>query len=178
MDRTERTLLTVSLITVAGPAAASDFRGFFSLFMATPILAFIALVSGFILLRRVTSSTKGPARVSPLVLMLAALLPLAWLCMFMQWFVFLGIPLLSAAWLLGARRIWLDPRGKVAMWLARGLLVLGLATGGVMVWDMSVVLDYQRDGDALRMAGLLAAYFCVCMGLCVFAARRGATLRN
>lgn len=171
MDRTERALFALVLATAAGPAAASDFRGFFSMFMATPFLIFAGLVSGFILLRRHTAPRNAMARHAPFLLLVPAWAQLAFLCVFMQQLVWVGIPVVTLLFVLAARRIWRESRGGLALWIPRVLLVLSVVVAGLMAWDMSIVVGYRGSDYALGMIVLLATLWGVCTGLCLFAAR-------
>lgn len=171
MDRTERALLALVLVTAAGPAAASDFRGFFSMFMATPFLIFAGLVAGFILLRRHTAPRNALARYAPFLLLVPAWAQLAFLCVFLQQFVWVGIPVVTLLFVLAVRRIWREPRGGLAVWIPRVLLLLSVVVAGVMAWDMSIVVGYRGSDYALGMIVLLVALWGVCVALCLSAAR-------
>lgn len=171
MDRIEKTLFGLALATAAGPAAASDFRGVFSLFIACPYLVAAAFTAGFILLRRRTATTQGPARYVPLALLVPAWVLLAWLCVFASVYVIAAAVMVTLAVLLLARTIWRHPHGRSSVWLPRTLMAISVATAGLMAWDMhSLMGDGMEPGDggALLLMGLL---FVFSFGLCLFAAR-------
>lgn len=172
MDRINRLLLGLVLATIATPAAASDFRGFFSLFIAAPFLIGAALFAGFILVRRVTNSSLGLSRFAPLVLLVPAWIGLSWLCILFSIYALIAVPLLWIALFLVSRKIWLNPRGRVSIWVPRVLASLAVATGGVMAWDMHLLLkDGMEQGQGGALV-LLGALFITSLGLCLFAARR------
>ncbi|WP_315386039.1 hypothetical protein [uncultured Stenotrophomonas sp.] len=167
-----RLFLGLVLATFATPAAASDFRGVFSLFIGAPFLVGAALVAGFILVRRLTACSSGLWRFAPFALLAPAWILLSWVCMFFSIFALIAIPLLWIALFLLSRKIWLHPHGKVSTWLPRVLASLAVATGGIMAWDMHVLL---RDGMEQGQGGalvLLGTLFIACLGVCLFAARR------
>lgn len=172
MDRINRLLLGLVLATFAAPAAASDFRGFFSLFIAAPFLIGAALFAGFILVRRLTSSSSGLSRFTPLALLVPAWIGLSWLCILFSIYALIAVPLLWIALFLVSRKIWLNPRGRASIWVPRVLASLAVATGGIMVWDMHLLL---KDGMERGQGGalvLLGAIFITSLGLCLLAARR------
>lgn len=178
LDRIERAFIGLALAAAAGPAAASDFRGVFSLFIAAPYLVAAALAAGFILLRRGTASSRGPLRYIPIVPLLIAWVLLAWLCIFASSYVFVAIAMVSTGLLLAARMIWRAPHGRGAAWLARGFIVLSVAAAGIMAWDQYQIIGDGMEpgqGGALFLLGLL---FAVSFVLCLFAARRKPTGRR
>ncbi len=172
MDRINRLLLGLVLATFAAPADASDFRGFFSLFIAAPFLIGAALFAGFILVRRLTSSSSGLSRFTPLALLVPAWIGLSWLCILFSIYALIAVPLLWIALFLVSRKIWLNPRGRASIWVPRVLASLAVATGGIMVWDMHLLL---KDGMERGQGGalvLLGATFITSLGPCLLAARR------
>jgi hypothetical protein len=172
MDRINRLSLGLVLATFAAPAAASDFRGFFSLFIAAPFLIGVAFFAGFILVRRLTARSLGLSRFSPLTLLVPGWIGLSWLCILFSIYALIAIPLLWIALFLLSRKIWLNPRGRVSIWLPRVLATLAVATGGIMAWDMHLLL---KDGMERGQGGalvLLGALFITSVAVCLLAARR------
>ncbi|WP_282297172.1 hypothetical protein [Stenotrophomonas sp. PS02289] len=167
-------------MTTAAPAVASDFRGFFSLFIAGPLLIWIALVIGAVLMRRHTSSRTDRVRHLPALMLLSALPPFGFLGLLV-----LTVPLsygvvyavitgaaLIALGLWAGWQFWKHPYGRTATYSARVLGVMVVATVGVMVLDVYNVLsgrDYLRDwlGPLMCLAGLVALtlYLCIKVGL-------------
>lgn len=172
MDRINRLSLGLVLATFAAPAAASDFRGFFSLFIAAPFLIGAALFAGFILVCRLTTSSSGLSRFAPLALLVPAWIGLSWLCILFSIYAVIAVPLLWIALFLVSRKIWLNPHGRVSIWVPHVLASLSVATGGIMAWDMHLLLKdgvEQGQGGALV---LLGALFITSLGVCLLAARR------
>ena len=156
MERTPRILLALALMTTATPAVASDFRGFFTIFMATPLLMAIALGIGSILLRRYTAHRAGAMRCLPALTALAALPPLAWLGIFAQEYVYILAPTLCALWLWGAWHFWRHPGGRAAVYTARSLLVVTALLAGLMAFDM-----YNATDDLDDLMGALWVFACL-----------------
>ena len=179
-DRTPRLLLTLALMTTAAPAVASDFRGFFSLFIAGPLLIWVALVIGSILMRRHTLNRTDRVRHLPALMLLAALPPSAFLGLLalahplsygVVYAVIVAIAL-AALCVWAGWHFWKYPYGRTAIYSARVLGVTVVATVGVMVLDMYNVMDHRwnlRDwyGPLMCLAGLVAIslYVCVKVGL-------------
>ncbi len=175
MDRTPRLLLTVSLMTTAAPAVASDFRGFFTVFMGAPLLAGISLAVGSILLRRYTARRAGAIRLLPVLTLIAALPPLAWLGVFAQDHLYILIPTLGALWLLSAWHFWHHPNGRAAVYTARVLLVVTGLVGALMVFDMYNATDDLDDlMRSLWVLFCLASLVALALYVCIQVSRRPA----
>lgn len=172
MDRINRLLLGLVLATIAAPAAASDFRGFFSLFLAAPLLVGAMFFAAFILARRASASATGLRRFAPLALLVPALLMMSWMCIVFSTYALIAVPVLLIALLLLARMIWLNPRGRVSVWFPRVLVLLALAAGAFMAWDMHLVVkDGMKAEEGVAIA-MLGAVFVMSLVACLFAGRR------
>ncbi len=174
-DRAPRILPTLALMTTAAPAVASDFRGFFTVFMAAPLLIWVALGIGSILLRRYTRHRGGVLRYLPLLTVFAALSPLAWFGIFAQEYVYLLVPTLGALWLLGAWHFWRHPSGHAAVYTARVVLVVTAVVAGLMVLDMYNATDDLKDlVRSLWLLLCLASLIALALYVCIQASRRTA----
>ncbi len=173
MDRTPRFLLTLALLTTAAPAVASDFRGFFTVFIGAPLLAGIALGMGSILLRRYTAQRARPIRVLPLLTFVAAVPTLAWLGVFAQDYLYILMPTLGALWLLAAWHFWHHPNGRAAVYTARVLLVVTGLVGALMLLDMYNATDDLKDlMRSLWLLFCLASLVALALYVCIQVSRR------
>ncbi|WNH52214.1 hypothetical protein [Stenotrophomonas oahuensis] len=162
-------------MTTAAPAVASDFRGFFTVFMATPLLIWVALAIGSILLRRCTAQRAGAIRFLPVLTSIAAMPPLAWLGVFAQEYLYILMPTLGVLWLLGAWHFWCHPNGRVAVYTARVLLVVTGLVSAFMVFDMYNATDDLDDlMRSLWVLVCLASLVALALYVCIQVSRRPA----
>jgi hypothetical protein len=175
MDRSERILAGLVLVSVTGPVAASDFRGFFSFIVAAPLVASIGLIAAFILARRYALRRKGLERYVPILPLLAAASPWVWLSVFLPPSGKIGVAVLAVCWLVVARWIWLHPHGRVALWLTRILLVPALAAIVFVGWDMRMLLDDPMKPESVAVGAVLFVFCIGCTALCAYASWKAGT---
>ncbi|WP_102944962.1 hypothetical protein [Stenotrophomonas sp. VV52] len=174
MDRINRLVLGLALATFAAPAAASDFRGFFSLFLAAPFLAGVMFFAAFILARRASASASGLRRFAPLALLVPALMLMSLICLVFSTYALVAFPLLCIALFLLSSRIWFNPIGRVSIWFPRVLALLAVAAGAFMAWDMHLVVKDGMKAEEGVAVVMLGAVFFMSLGACLFAGRRPA----
>lgn len=169
LQKTRQLAAAFVLYAVATPAMASDFRGFFTLFVAVPVLWSVAAAAGFILLRRGLSARTGALRWLPLLLACVAGLPWLWLSIFPRMGgILAACMLLAGAW--ATRNIWRAPYGATARWMAWFLLLLSAACAALMGWDLSNGIG-RGESDLVIAAALLSALFGLGVFLCVLVLR-------
>lgn len=173
MDRTGKTLFALAMLAASGPAMASNFQGFISMFMAMPFLVFIAIALAYLLVRRaVPSATPWMLRYTPLLVAAFALLPLAWVSFLVDKLdLTYVVYAVVTAYLVAAWRIWRAPMGATATAIPWILLVLTLATAALMIYDMASLAN--REAAAwMPMLLVMPLFVAGCILLCILAIKK------
>lgn len=170
-----RTVLFVAVLLVASSVAASDFSGFYTLFVGMPALVLFDFFLGVIVSCRLAQSRLAAARGALFFCVIGVLVSSYWLGLMSggpRWYVFAALVLFLGTTIgVLCLSTFKDQRRKIGATMARGVLGMAVLAGCLIA--IEITFTVSKSGDAGGAILIVPCLFllAVAFQLCRLAAR-------